>query len=86
MLNAIFDTNATINNVVVRYLNIYLGMKRAADVFVKQARNLDFLKPFHSVSFMLPISDFPDHAIFREKAVNTRLVGQTWGFPLFEPM
>ena len=32
------------------------------------------------------ISGFPDHATFRRKGVNTGLIEQTWGFPLFEPM
>ena len=32
------------------------------------------------------IRDFPDHATFREKSVTTGLVGQAWGFPLFDSM
>ena len=30
------------------------------------------------------IRDFPDHATSREKSVTTGLVGQAWGFPLFD--
>ena len=32
------------------------------------------------------IRDCPDHATFREKRVTTGLVGQAWGFPLFDSM
>ena len=32
------------------------------------------------------LRDFPDHATFREKIVSTDLVGQAWGFPLFDSM
>ena len=34
----------------------------------------------------LSISDFPDHATFREAGVNTGVVEQTLGFLLFDPM
>ena len=34
----------------------------------------------------LEIREFPDHATFREKGVNTGLVRQTWGVSLFGPM
>ena len=32
------------------------------------------------------IREIPDHATFRGKDVNTGLVSQAWGFPLFDPM
>ena len=32
------------------------------------------------------LEDFLVNAIFMEKGVNTGLVEQTWGFPLFDPM
>ena len=38
------------------------------------------------VQYHSTIRDFPDHTTFREKSVATGLVGQAWGFPLFDSM
>ena len=38
------------------------------------------------VVLAIAISDFPDHATFREKGASTALVRQTWVFLILDPM
>ena len=45
--------------------------------------SLDYV---YFLSLVTLIREFPDHACFREKSVTTGLVGQAWGFPLFDSM
>ena len=36
---------------------------------------------FYRLRSMQPISDFPDHATYRDRGANTGLVRETWEFP-----